>query len=111
PARRAPLGRVPALHQARRATRRRVLVNHALGAGLVEALLRDAHELLRALFARSQRFAGVLHAGLELGAHGLVADATFFVLAVALLLRLDVCHLRLVLQAVREPIQASRITS
>jgi hypothetical protein len=50
-------------------------VDDALGARLVETLLRDAHELVRILLAGGHCFAGVLHAGLELGAHALVAEA------------------------------------
>src|SRR5207237_10473555 len=55
------------------------------------------------------RFTRNLPARLDLRAHALVAETPLLVLAVALLLRLDVGHFRKSLQAVREPVQASRM--
>ncbi len=53
----------------------------ALGAGLAQALLRGADQLRRVLGAGVDRLAGVLDAGLELGAHADVALAPALVLS------------------------------
>ena len=72
-----------------------VLVDDALGSGLVELAARGVGGELRGLLvAGLDGGVDLLHIGLELGADGLVALARLLSGDDALLLRLDVCHVR-----------------
>ena len=79
------------LHEARLAPSGLVLVDHTFGGGLVEPLLSGERGVGRVLACAPDGDCR-LHAGLELGAHGLVAVGSLRVLDDALLLALDVGH-------------------
>jgi small subunit ribosomal protein S20 len=81
-----------AAHQAGLAVGRLVLVDHALRGGPVQPLDGQAQRLGLVLGPRLGGRDRVFHAGLQLGAHGLVAHPATLVLKVALDLALDVGH-------------------